>query len=872
MPVHDDIALRCSPFLAQLCARHPGWLAALRESGRLEQDAPPRREDLEARIASDGLDAGLRRFRNHEMLRITWRELNRVARAEQTMADLSLLAELCLDAGLAHLDAALAERHGVPRDANGQRVSLVVLGLGKLGGGELNLSSDIDLVFCYPRAGECDGRRRLSANEYFTRQVRALIRCLSEITADGFCFRVDARLRPFGDSGPLVSSFGAMEQYYQRDGRDWERYALVKARPVGGDRAAGDELLAHLAPFVYRRYIDFGAVEALREMLDAIRDDAARHGREQDIKRGPGGIREIEFLVQCLQLLRGGRDPGLQSTSLLAALGHAGRTGLFPPDRAAALGQDYLFLRRCENAIQALHDRQTHELPEGDDLHRVALAMRCAEPGVLLQELSEVRARVSAALLESFPEQPDPAGSARPWPEILDGLPAIDGKPMDDFRARLGRVSLSPKADDRLQRFMPMLLQRMAALDLPAAVQNDVLELVLAVCRRSAYLSLLVENPPALARMLELFAASGWIAGSVIRHPALLDELIDPALGRALPEEAELATNVQRILAQHDDNEAAVEALNYVKLSTGLRIAVAELEGTLATPGAQRALSILATRLLEGCRALAARLLAARHGEVAQSGLGVIAYGTLGAREMGHTSDLDIIFLYRPGSATSDGPRPLGTERYFTRLARRLLGLTTALTPAGRLYEIDTRLRPNGRAGMLVSSLDAFARYQHEEAWSWELQALVRARAVAGDAEAGQAFKAIRAEVLCRPRETGKMRDDVRDMRRRMRAEFTAGDPFKHARGGLVDIDFVAQLGVLECAPAHPGLLDHTGSTALLEALATVGWLGEDAARILIDTHLALSRGRHLAALSRAGHGEPPDTADSWAICRSYLE
>jgi glutamate-ammonia-ligase adenylyltransferase len=532
-----------------------------------------------------------------------------------------------------------------------------------------------------------------------------MIRSLSEVTGDGFCFRVDTRLRPFGDSGPLVCSFEAMEQYYQRDGRDWERYALVKARPVAGDLEAGTALLAQLTPFIYRRYIDFGAVESLREMLASIQADALRSGREHDVKRGPGGIREVEFLVQCLQLLRGGREPELQTPSLLQALEAAGRLGLFPAARMHALETAYGFLRRLENAVQALHDQQTHSVPDGADGERVARAMGCTDANDLAIQLGECRARVQQAMAESFPEPAAGEDSAAaPWQQQLQSYPQLRGQPVDEFATRLQRIALSQRASERLQRFMPLLLARMAELAMAPAVQDDVLELVLAVCRRSAYLSLLVENPQALERMLELFTASGWIAQSVIRHPALLDELIDPALGRVLPDHEEMQANVQRILALHQDIEAALLALNELKSAMQLRVAVAELAGDLPTGGAQARLSSLARALLQGCLDLARRHLREQHGELAASGLGVIAYGTLGAREMSYGSDLDIIFLYSAGEPLSDGRRPLQAEPYFTRLARRMLGFATTPTPAGRLYDIDTRLRPNGRSASPAAS------------------------------------------------------------------------------------------------------------------------------------------------------------------------
>lgn len=856
-----DIARRASPFLDQLIERHPGWFEALGQAGRLDADAPPRAADAQSAIRNHGLMAGLRHFRNREMMRIVWRELNKRATLEQTMGDLSCLAEICLDTALAEHEAALSARFGSPRGPDGRAQRLVVLGLGKLGGEELNLSSDIDIVFCFAEPGTTDSARGMANEQFFQRLARAVVKTLSEVTAEGFCFRVDTRLRPFGESGPLVCSFGAMEQYYQREGRDWERYALIKARAVAGDREAGAALLEALSPFVYRRYIDFGAVESLREMLASVRRDAARRGRVDDIKRGPGGIREVEFLVQCLQLLRGGREPGLQTPRLLQALGRLADLDILPGSLAADLERSYRFLRRLENAIQALRDQQVHALPGGEDLERVALVLSEGDPAALRGQLQAVRAGVRGALEACFPEpegEPQPAGAT--IPDLLDGE-SEDGDALSRFRARLGRMALSDRATTRLNRFLPMLLERLAGTS--EDVRADVLGLVSGICRRSAYLALLVENPAALDRMVGLFARSDWLARNVTRYPALLDELIDPTLGRALPDGAEMRDAARRVLAGHADPESAIGALNYVKRSFSLRIAVAELVGALPAEQAQACLTELAEALLEACLALAGKML--EPVSPTDPGLAVIAYGTLGAGEMSYGSDLDLIFLH--ADAGQAGGDETGADSHYTRLTRRMLGLATSLTPSGRLYAIDTRLRPNGRAGLLVSSLTAFARYQGAEAWTWELQALTRARPVAGDAGLGDAFTQIRSQVLAQPRDAAQTQREVREMRARMREQFGAGDPLKHGPGALVDIGFVAQLGVLQEAARHAELLQATGSCAQLEALAHCGWIGVDEARCLQATHRALVRARHARALSREPAGEPPDTGPSQAIC-----
>ena len=878
LAARHDIARKCSPFLDALIQRHPDWFEELQGSGRLDKPTPPQAETLDALIDATGLDPGLRAFRNREMLRITWREMNRLATFEETMLDLSRLAELCLQAACSHHHRLLRERFGSPTSPEGAPQELCVLALGKLGGHELNLSSDIDLVFAFPEAGETGGAPRLSNEQYFIRLARQVIRSLSEMTEQGFCFRVDTRLRPFGASGPLVCSFGAMEQYYQREGRDWERYALVKARPVAGDLQAGAELVARLAPFVYRRYIDFGAVEALHAMRDAVRTDARRQDRASDIKRGPGGIREIEFLVQAFQLMRGGREPSLRTPSLLLALAALEGLSVLAPAAASELRQDYGFLRRLENAIQALHDQQEHSLPEGEDLQRLVLAMGCESAQALRGALQRVRERVARQIRSGFPERAMPdvdSEAAAMWSAAR--RPDSPAETLLEQALRqcvetLQRQALSRRAAERLDRFMPTLLQRLIAGQHPDAVLKDIFELVLAISRRSAYLSLLEHNPAALERMIALFAASDWIATTVIRHPALLDELIDPALGRWLPDREEMHQTIARMLKSPGGLEAALSHLNHVKLAFTLRVAVAELENTLSAQRVQHTLTSLAECVIDACHGLALEAMRERHGALENPGLAVIGYGTLGACELGYRSDLDLVFLYGGPAGRSDGKRPLAREQYFTALARRLLGFLTALTPSGRLYEVDTRLRPNGRAGLLVSSLTAFEKYQQQHAWTWELQALSRARASAGDREAGAAFTLIRQAVLAQDRDAAETRAQVCEMRQRIRDAHGDGNPFKHGAGGLVDIGFVAQLGVLLNAGAHPGLLEHSGTAEQLAALAETAWLTPAQCTSLSRAYHALTRQRHMRLLQRNPPEAEPTDPTVAALCRALLE
>ena len=892
VPAEDrpDHVRTCSDFAAGLLDRFPGWGEDL--------DAPwacdPAR--LAASIGAHGLECGLRRFRNRAMVKIVWRDLNGLATLAETFASLTALAETCLQAAIGEHQARLEAKHGVPRAADGSPQQLCVIGLGKLGGGELNLSSDIDVVFCFPQSGSSDGRRSLSNDQFFTRLARAVIASLADITEDGFCFRVDTRLRPFGDSGPLATSVAAMEQYYQREGRDWERYAMIKARPVAGDLAAAAALLEQLRPFVYRRYIDYGSVEALQEMHANVLEDARRKDRLDDIKRGPGGIREIEFLAQCFQLLRGGRDTGLQTPSLDRALAEIETLGLLDHEAVEGLRNDYVFLRFLENRIQALRDQQTHRLPGGEDRARIARAMYEDGVAALDRRLERTRNRVSERFRGIFPSRSGPASDTR-WAARWRSLrstrqdsgqqAAAEGTgPLAIFVRRLHRLALSQRAHQRLDRFMPGLLERLDRGALTDRTVNRVLDLVLAVCRRSAYLVLLVQQPRALDRMLELFERSEWIADKVIRFPALLDELIDPALGRYVPSPRDLARSVARILEAASGTEAVLANLNYLKLANELRIAVGQLQGSLDGEQARTALSELAGALLGGVLDVAGREIAARHGgfPAAESGrpgpgghqgLSIIGYGSLGARELGYGSDLDLVFLFETGEEASNGARPLPPERYYARLAQRVLSFLTVMTPSGRLYEVDTRLRPNGRAGSLVSSIGAFSDYQLKEAWTWELQALTRARQVAGSPRVAALFNRVRQEALCRPRDESALARELVKMRHRMMREHGADDSPdqapKHQPGGLVDIEFLAQFGVLTNARIYPRVIQATGTLPQLQELESIGWLSQQEQSVLSDTMRRLRNDRMLRVLLPGADERPVDTGAAARIFRDRL-
>ncbi len=808
----------------------------------------------------------LRQYRRREALRLIWRDVNGLDTVEATLAGATALAETCIAAALHYAEGEFAERHGTPRNAAGEAQRLVVMGLGKLGGGELNFSSDIDPILAFPENGHSDGARALANEAYFARLGQQLVKLLAQITADGYVFRVDLRLRPYGNAGQVALSFTAMEQYYQREGRDWERYAWIKARPVAGDLVAGKRLIAALRPFVYRRYYDYTAFAGLREMKALIDAEVARKDLARNLKLGPGGIREIEFIVQLLQLIRGGREPGLRESGLLPALTACEHIGALPTASARSLREAYRFLRRIENRVQMLDDEQTHTLPE--DAHtraRLAATLGYADADALDAEVARVRSGVAAefaALLAPIRAvktvvKTDTAGAY--WHRMVAGeaaaeeLAALGFAAPENLHTQLLALQNSPaartlsvRARARFERLLPHLIEAAAASVAPALCLERLLRLIHGVLRRSAYLALLEEQPASRARLVALFAESALLAERVIAHPLLLDDLFDTRLDAAPPDRATLAAAIERRIAQidSDDSEAEIEILQEARQSATFRLGLAYRDGLGAITTA-RALSETADVVVAQTLALAERDMTRQHGRIG-GGLAVIGYGSLGGSELGFASDLDLVFVYDDTLAQSEsnGARPLEAARYFARLAQRVVHWLTTQTHAGRLYEVDVRLRPDGGKGLLVVGLEAFAEYQRERAWVWETQALVRARTIAGDGTTMVRFERLRTHVLARSRDGDAVRAQVTSMRTRWRAErdrSTANQlDLKQGAGALLDIEFILQTLVLLEANRHPELLQTGNSAALIALAGKTGVLNAAQTQSLTDAHAAL--------------------------------
>lgn len=916
--------LAISRFAADTLVRHPEWLACLDSSAELDRALPfdAMRQLLEEALDSAedeaAMHAALRRFRRARMLGIVWRDLTRPEEVDawHTGAAMSRLAEVCLEAALGWLERFLEARWGQPalRDGNEQR--LVVLGMGKLGAGELNLSSDIDLIFAYPEKGETQGgRKSLDHAEYFTRLGQKLIAALDAVTADGFVFRVDMRLRPLGEGGPLVGSFDSLASYYQDQGREWERYAMLKARPVAGDIDAGYELLSSIRPFVFRKYLDFGAIESLRELKAMINREVKRKGMESNIKLGPGGIREVEFVVQAFQLIRGGRDTELQVTSLKTAMQRLPELGLLPQAVVNELLPDYAFLRDLEHVIQALEDRQTQALPSDDsDRLRVAFAMGADDWPGLLAMLEAVRQRVRQHFdavisdpqedVEDDVEGADTSRSLETWRQLWRGEADLDEalellqqagfEAPETAHKRIAGLADSRQVQsmqrigfERLDALMPMLLDAVAENPTPDMALERVLPLIESVLRRTAYLALLRENPEALSHLMRLCSASPWIAAQIARYPILLDELLTPDTLYTPADKARLADELLQSLARipEDDEEAQLEALRVFKHAQVLHVAASDIAGTRHLMKVSDYLTYIAEVVLDAVLAMAWKTLTRKHGyPLGHHGepLGeapeflIVGYGKLGGIELGYGSDLDLVFLHdAAGQGETDGGRPIDNGVFFTRLGQRIIHLLSAVTPAGSLYEVDMRLRPSGNSGLLVSSLTAFADYQRDQAWTWEHQALVRARVVAGHQRLAERFEEIRGEILGRERDQASLRGEVVKMRLKMREHLgskalgskapgaraptsTAPDladhpdsfDLKHDPGGMVDIEFLCQYAVLALSHKAPELMRFSDNMRILETLEQAEYLAGDQAEALRQAYLAARAANHSSALT----------------------
>lgn len=809
----------------------------------------------------------IRHFRHTHFLRLLILELAGIINTEQVMRSWSDCADALILQGLAFCQQQLSLRYGTPRDAAGSEVRLLTLAMGKLGGLELNYSSDIDLIFAYTAAGETDGAEVLENQHYFSKVVQQFTQLLQNVTPDGFVFRVDLRLRPNGESGTLVPSLAAIENYYQEQGRDWERYAMVKARVIAESVEEIHPWFERLIiPFVYRRYVDFSVIESLRSMKAMIEREVQLNPRLDDMKRGKGGIREVEFIIQNFQLIRGGRLPQLQTQNALAALSVLQHERLL--HHSDALKQAYLFLRRLENTVQSLNDQQIHSLPEDPVKQvQVSLAMDFANWADLLTRLHQYQRIISYAFHAVMGNSDDYEDKKRVlthqlasiWQGHVETTMAINllkslgfanaghcYQMIYSFRHGSRCRRLPQSARMRLNRFMVLLLTELTHAEDTDKVLVQVMSLLDNIVGRSAYLALLTENPYVLTELLFWFTHSSFITSLIVNQPFLLEVLLDQEEEWRPLSRQQLHHFLVEKLEHHSDVEAQEELLRQFKLTHWLMAARAELYGFCNSVRIGRFLADVAQVIVSQVLVIASEQLALRHPEMRliQSRFAIIAYGKLGSREMNYTSDLDLVFLHSLKS---------GDEALVTRLTQKILHMLTTRSQSGVLYTVDTRLRPSGSAGLLVSHVDAFIAYQKNQAWTWEHQALIKARILTGNTAMKHAFMHLKKMVISLPRDRQVLQKEVLTMRAKIE-QYHEVQPLQHISSGLLDIEFLVQFLIL--AEGNPKVVRSTHMLPQLRQLLLTNALNKEQFLILKNAYYHYHYLLHLNLLRPGSMGD----------------
>ncbi|HEY8354096.1 MAG TPA: bifunctional [glutamate--ammonia ligase]-adenylyl-L-tyrosine phosphorylase/[glutamate--ammonia-ligase] adenylyltransferase [Methylophilaceae bacterium] len=828
-------AMQCSPFLKRLLMADAELLAEVLRDMDQPFTQQEMRDWLETQEIRDEheLKRVLRRLRKRVMARVITRDLNGLGDLQEVTLTVSHLAEVAVQFALQHHTVWLEAQYGQPIGESGARQQMIVVGMGKLGGYELNVSSDIDLIFAFEEDGVTNGEQSLSNLEFFTRLGKKLIAAIDEVTADGYVFRVDMRLRPYGSEGALACSFAMLEEYYQNQGREWERYAWIKGRVIAGPEQG---LADMLRPFVFRKYLDYGAFASMRDLKVQIQRDVNRRDMHDNIKLGRGGIREIEFIAQVFQLIRGGKDRYLQVRPTLQVLELLKERGLLAEQVVEELTAAYVFLRNLEHRLQYVEDAQTHDLPTtGEARARIAQAMGFSDWALLLPVLERHRARVDWHFREVFSD-PGDVGSVAYAREADIWLAGVDDRQAREILHEIGyqdveqtlqrigslyhghRYKQLPEVSrQRYDMLMPAVIAQAAQQPNPDETLMRVSDLLDSICRRASYLALLVEYPDALRFLVKLASASPWLIQYLRQHPILLDELLDTRNLYAEPDFASMREDLRQRLADCDgDVERQMDVMRDFKHAYTFRFAVKDVIGELMLVKLSDYLSELADMLLEQTLETVWDHLKAKHRD--RPRFAVIGYGKLGGKELGYASDLDIIFLYE-----DDAPE---ASEVYARYGIRINNWLGSLTSAGILYETDLALRPDGASGMLVSDIRAFREYQLNKAWPWEHQALTRARFCAGDKNIGEKFEQIRIEVMRQPRDLGRLRAEVVAMREKMLATHpNASSLFdlKHDRGGIIDVEFMVQYLILAHAHEYAELTANSGNIALLLKLGELG-------------------------------------------------
>lgn len=855
-------AVACSPFLERLFRKDEMLMHATLQNMHQPYLLVEMQKFLSEQAIADEviLKRALRRLRSEVMARIIVRDLNSLTDLHEVVQTTSQLAECVINTAIHYLNVWLVDTYGQPVDTEGRLQNLIVIGMGKLGGCELNVSSDIDLIFAYEAEGETNGDKPISNQDFFTRLAKKLIAAIDEITEDGFVFRVDMRLRPFGSEGALVSNLDALEDYYQNNGREWERYAWIKGREVTG----GNAVATLLKPFVFRKYLDFGAFTSMRDLKIQIQRDVNSKGMHDNIKLGRGGIREIEFIAQVFQLIRGGQDVSLQIKPTLSVLALLKNKGLLPEKTVAELSEAYVFLRNLEHRLMYVEDAQTQELPKTLEAKaRIAKAMNFVSWSDFLAKLDAYRAQVQQHFDATFDEADagdDALASEKSiWNGALaeiDAVSCLQTIGFTDTHETLRRLNTLHQSSRYLQlpelsrqRFdavMPHVISQSAKMQNADITLTRIIDLLESICRRASYLALLAEHPQAMQLLVKLCSSSPWLANYLAQHPILLDELLDTRTLYAKPDFVAMQLELlDRLAEAKGDIERQMDVMRHFKHANVFRFAVQDINGELALETISDYLSALADLILSVALEVIWPNVRGRHLDTPK--FAVIGYGKLGGKELGYASDLDIIFLY-------DDESPEAGEVY-ARFAQRINNWFNSMTSAGLLYETDLQLRPDGNSGLLVSSVAAFREYQLNKAWVWEHQAITRARFVTGDASIGKAFDDIRIEVMTQMRDAEKLKAEVLSMREKMRgAQHSKGGLFdlKHGAGGIIDVEFLVQYLVLLHAKNNPSLTGNIGNIGLLGLLGSLEIIDANLAEEVSEAYRECRHRQHMLKLQGA--------------------
>lgn len=857
--------LACSEFISNIILHHPELILELHNSQQLYRNFSTHDFVSEAnqliplKTTEIELMTFLRRFRRKIMLRIAWRDITGIATLDETFTELSCFADLAINLSLRHIRAQLPNI-GVPLDEAEKTFEFIILALGKLGSYELNFSSDIDLIFSYNQS-------QPEFEKYYHRLAQSLINVLSRTTSEGFVFRVDMRLRPYGSSGALVCSKKSMIAYYQSQGREWERFALSKARLVNPN-VSGEELMQTIKQFTYRRYIDFSVIDSLREIKKLMRRES--YGQEDNIKRGEGGIREIEFIVQVFQLIRGGKEPWFQNSSIFNMLPKLAEFNCLPNSIVQELWEAYKFLRTTEHHLQEINDQQTQRLPKTEiEQLQLTYSLNFCSWEDFIDVLHQHQKKVASHFNEMIADPKDtkdirltsdpmfialiePTTTDAECADIFNKIGAKNltlsieslKKFKNSFNFHTMHETAKPKLGLLLQQILPLVFENQNS-DLALA---RILSLLERIIRRSVYIILLLENPLAIVQLVELCCISPWISDQIIKFPFLLEELID---SKTLyqpysTEKLQDQLRQQMLGIPFDDLEAQMDCLRHFKQIQILRVAASDATGALPLMKVSDHLSNTASVIVGYAERIAWRSLVDKHGYPVANGeplhwddFAIIAYGKLGGLELGYGSDLDLVFLHAETKSTdmTDGEKPISNLQFYSRLAQRTIHILNTSTPMGKLYDVDTRLRPSGVSGLLVSSFESYSSYQLQSAWTWEHQALIRARIISGSNILAEKFATIRNSVLTKERDSASLRQDVVSMRQKMLEQLNphADDLFdiSNDSGGIKDIEFMVQYLALRYAHRYPEIVFYTDNIRILEALLKLNLLSLPAVKSL---------------------------------------